>query len=214
LRFRHDEYGDIGRIQRQQLLIRALREQILNPQIIVKIPNILNVIQENIDSNLSVEELLALSGTVYGTDRSGVQMLLLPGNFNDNGRRSISYWLPDGEKIQNLMAQHFAHGEIIATEESSSDIKIALQNGTEDPTAPEKVREFLQKAGYSSISIANPTAEPIDVTRVIAQTGDQNSANLLQTGLGLGEVLVESTGSLSSDVTIQIGRDWQTKQNY
>ena len=30
--------------------------------------------------------------------------------------------------------------------------------------------------------------------------------------LGLGEVLVQSTGVLSSNVTIQLGRDWQKLQ--
>jgi LCP family protein required for cell wall assembly len=211
LRFRHDEYGDIGRIQRQQLLMRAVTEQVLNPQILMKIPTILNVIKENIDSNLTLEELLALSGTVYQTQRSQVQMLLLPGNFNDNGRRSISYWLPDTEKIQNLMARYFELGETDLASEDTTNIKIALQNGTDDPNAPRQVMESLQKAGYSRISIGNPTSEPLAVTRVIAQTGDERGANLLQSGLGIGEVFVESTGNLNSDVTIQIGRDWQAK---
>jgi hypothetical protein len=43
----------------------------------------------------------------------------------------------------------------------------------------------------------------------VAQKGDTMSARALQATLGVGEVLVESTGSLESDVTIQVGEDWQ-----
>jgi len=31
--------------------------------------------------------------------------------------------------------------------------------------------------------------------------------------LGFGDVLVESTGSLQSDVTIRLGQDWLSKKN-
>ncbi|WP_439566196.1 LCP family protein, partial [Gloeocapsopsis crepidinum] len=62
LRFRYDEYGDIGRIQRQQMLMRALMEQALNPATLARVPQIMSVIQTNIDTNLTVEELMALVG--------------------------------------------------------------------------------------------------------------------------------------------------------
>jgi len=45
LRFRYDENGDIGRIQRQQILMRALMEQALNPATLSRLPKILSVIQ-------------------------------------------------------------------------------------------------------------------------------------------------------------------------
>ena len=34
------------------------------------------------------------------------------------------------------------------------------------------------------------------------------SAARLRSELGVGEVIVESTGVLSSDITIQVGQDW------
>lgn len=37
LRFRYDKYGDIGRIQRQQMVMRALMEQALNPTTLARI---------------------------------------------------------------------------------------------------------------------------------------------------------------------------------
>ena len=46
------------------------------------------------------------------------------------------------------------------------------------------------------------------MTRIVAQQGDSNSAKLVRNTLQLGEVRVESTGNLNSDVSIQVGQDY------
>jgi anionic cell wall polymer biosynthesis LytR-Cps2A-Psr (LCP) family protein len=64
------------------MLMRAMVEQALNPTTIARLPKILSVIQENVDTNLSVEELLALVGYSAQINRSNMHMLMLPGNFS------------------------------------------------------------------------------------------------------------------------------------
>ena len=102
LRYRHDELGDIGRIQRQQMVLRALIEQTLNPTTITQLPDILNVVKENIDTNLSVEELVALVGFGSKINRSNMQMLMLPGRFSENHEFDASYWVPNGRTIAKV----------------------------------------------------------------------------------------------------------------
>ncbi|NKB18319.1 MAG: LCP family protein, partial [Pseudanabaena sp. CRU_2_10] len=46
MRFRYDDLGDIGRVQRQQTLIRALIEQKLNLATVSRLPDILAVLKE------------------------------------------------------------------------------------------------------------------------------------------------------------------------
>lgn len=216
LRFRYDEYGDIGRIQRQQTLIRALIEQALKPQTLLKIPDILSVIQSNIDTNLTVEELVALAGFAGQTQRSKVQMLMLPGGFSGDGKHEVSYWIPYNRQIQKMVAQHFDHGyseaQSIDTETASTSMRIAIQDSTGDPQVVQSMVSYLQEKGYSRIYLSDQWAEPLKVTRIIAQKGDDSSAAELRAILGVGEVLVESTGNLASDLTIQLGQDWQKKQ--
>ena len=79
LRFRHDGLGDIGRIERQHMVMGALMEQALNPATVTRFPQILSVVQSNLDSNLSVEELLALLGYSVIIDRSNVKILSVLG---------------------------------------------------------------------------------------------------------------------------------------
>ena len=89
LRFRYDDYGDIGRIQRQQMLMRALVEQALSPKTVARLPKVLSVVQSHVDTNLSIEELLALAGYAANTDAYNTQMLMLPGDFSSSSEGSF-----------------------------------------------------------------------------------------------------------------------------
>ena len=208
LRFRYDKYGDVGRIQRQQTLMRALIEQTLNPATIGRLPKILSVIQSHIDTNLSVEELVALMGFGAQTKRSDVQMLLLPGQFNGTGQQEVSYWLPDNRRIKQMMAQHFDLGYDETDEVDPTLFRIAIQNSTDDPEAVQALVSKLREDGYRNVYVADNWREPLQVTRIIAQQGDELGATAIREDLGFGETRVESTGSLDSHVTIQLGKDW------
>ena len=212
LRFRYDKYGDIGRVQRQQMLMRALMEQALNPATLARLPQILSVIQSHIDTNLSVEELAALVGFGVQTNRSNVQMLIVPGDYNGDGRHDISYWLPDKRRIRQLVARYFDQGYSETREVDPAYLRIAIQDSTGQPDAVQSLIKHLHEAGYRNISVDNSWKEPLRVTRFVAQQGDAHSASAIRRHLGLGEVRVEGTGNLSSDVTIQLGQDWLQKE--
>ncbi|GAB4527144.1 MAG: LCP family protein [Pleurocapsa sp.] len=224
LRYRYDGLGDISRIQRQQMLMRSTVEQTLQPNTILKIPKILDVIQSHIDTNLTVKELMALAAFASQTERSEVKMMMLPGDFNDPSEK-VSYWLPDGDRIETLMAQHFdlprieenyeiaSNSSYISLEEEADNrtakLRISLQDSTEDPQALQAALDLLRQAGYQRISVVENSQDPLPETKIIAQSGDEKAAKELRGVLGVGEVLVESTGAIYSDVTIQIGSDWQ-----
>lgn len=217
LRFRYDEFGDISRVQRQQTFMRAMVEQALKPQTLLKIPDILSVIQSHLDTNLTVEELMALSGFAAQTKRSDVQMMMLPGTFSGDGRHEVSYWLPSRNRLDAMVVQHFDHtpedyNPELASDSSESDgtnLRIAIQDSTENPEAVQAVVKYLQEAGYRRVYVSDRIKEPLKESRIVAQSGDNAGAAALRAKLGFGEVLVESTGSLASDITIQIGADWQ-----
>jgi LCP family protein required for cell wall assembly len=215
LRYRHDELGDIGRIQRQQMVLRSLIEQTLNPTTIARLPDILNVVKENIDTNLSVEELVALVGFGSKINRSNMQMLMLPGRFSDNHEFDASYWVPDGRNIAKVMTQHF--GLEAKTAEISfaepSHLRVAIQDSTGNNRSQLRpLIRTLEKAGYKNIFVSKPWGQPLDITHIVAQQGDGDSAESVRSLLGFGEVRVESTGNIGSDITIQIGKDWFQNQ--
>ena len=214
IRFRYDNFGDIGRVQRQQLILRALAEKATNLEVILKSPKILSIIQSHIDTNLSVEELLALSAFASKTKKMNLEMMMLPGEFNGDGKTGVSYWLPHQESIETLMAEHFDVGYTRVEYQDPRDLNIAIQDSTGDPEAVAELVSKLHNAGYQNVYVSKDWGEILTSTRIIAQTGNDGSAIALRADLGLGEVLVESTGILGSDITVVVGRDWQQELNH
>ncbi|WP_225913879.1 LCP family protein [Leptolyngbya ohadii] len=208
LRFRYDALGDIGRVQRQQMFMRALVEQALKPTTLSKTPQVLSVIQSNLDTNLNVEELIALAGFAAQTNRPNVKMLMLPGSFSSSSEYEASYWLPNQFKIDALMQQYFglpATSDTVAHTPTTAEI--VVQNSTEDDRAIDQLMVKLKTNGYSNLYVDQPWNEPLVTTQIVAQGGDVNAAEAVRQTLGFGEVLVESTGDLNSDVTIRLGTD-------
>ena len=235
LRFRYDAYGDIGRVQRQQMFLRALREQALKPATLTRLPKILGVVQSNLDTNLSVEELIALAGFASKVDHANMQMLMLPGSFSGK-EFEASYWLPNREQISVMLNRYFgllrpnftqvepgaeaapgAQAEPGASDASSlgttaaDHVKIAIQtsigSNAQANATVEKVIGRLGENGYGDIYVDAPWKESLAVTHIIAQQGNDDEARAIQKSLGFGELRVESTGSLESDVTIRLGQD-------
>ena len=209
LRFRYDENGDIGRVQRQQTMMRSVIEQTLNPATIARLPKILSVIQSHVDTNLSVEELVALVGYGSQTDRSDVQMLMLPGNFSSPTEYNLSYWLPDYASIDEMVEQYFGLESAQVMEAASpSFLRVVVQDSTGDDLAVQSLIDTLYDSGYRNVIVGSELNELLPETRIVAQRGDRASASMLHQFLRIGEVRVESTGNLDSDITIQLGEDW------
>ncbi len=90
-------------------------------------------------------------------------------------------------------------------------LRIAIQNSLEDNTAAQEMLKNLRKAGYYRSYIRNSALDAPNTTKIVAQSGDRQAANIVRATLGMGEVLVESTGVLNSDITIHIGKDWNNQ---
>ncbi|MCS7030555.1 MAG: LCP family protein [Gloeomargarita sp. SKYG116] len=209
LLFRQDGLGDIGRIQRQQLFMRAFQEQALTPQTVTRLPQIFSAIKQYVDTNLTGEELVALVRFAQQAPREKFQMILLPGQFGSG--RLASYWVPDPTRIQQVAVQHFGLTTDMAwqSEINLAQMEVVLQDSTGERGAVPAVTEHLLRAGYRRLYREVPWHETLNQTVIIAQQGNVQAARAVREALGFGEVRVDSTGVLNSDVTVRIGRDWR-----
>ena len=88
-------------------------------------------------------------------------------------------------------------------------MRVAIQDYTgSDEISYRPLIRMLRRAGYGNVYIAKSLGLPLKVTRIVAQQGDGDSAESVRTILGLGEVRVESTGNLNSDISVQVGQDY------
>ena len=219
-RFRQDSYGDIGRVQRQQVLLKALRKRMTNPAVLPKIPQIIRVLQTHIDTNLSLEELLALAGFGLDLDSQDLHLVLLPGRFSDPEEYSASYWLADKSASSDLMRTYFdaQPAELVASRSINyyeppsaravSALNIAVQNATDDQYASYSMAEYLRDLGFYNVYVMRDWSEVNRKTSVVAQRGDLGSARSVQDAIDIGRVVSDSTGDIDSDLTIRVGEDW------
>ena len=90
LRFRHDETGDIGRMERQQLALQALFRKLTRPDQLVRLPALLMGTGNDVRTDLGPMELGGLI-TLMGTTK--LQTQHLGGRPFDLG--GVSYWEAD-----------------------------------------------------------------------------------------------------------------------
>lgn len=218
-RFRQDQYGDIGRVQRQQILLKALREKLQSPAIIPRIPGVIRLLQKHIDTNLSWEEMLALANFSRTLERDNLNMVLLPGRFSDPGEYNLSYWIISNREKNQVMQEFF---EVESPPQlwedqtravSPQSLYIAIQNATGAEGIAREVSRYLAAKDFTNTYLINDYPEALDETQIIAQKGDLHSAYLLLNILEEGRVEASSTGHIESDFTIRIGKDWLEKMN-
>ena len=101
LRYRKDGLGDIGRTQRQQWFMRSLFEKLHSPQTITKIPEVLNVCNTYIKTDMSFYELSQYAAFARSVDENKIEIATLPGAPNQRGY--ISYWILDPQKTQDVI---------------------------------------------------------------------------------------------------------------
>lgn len=101
LRFRHDAIGDIGRMRRQQWFVRGVVEKLKTPDVIAKIPAIIQAMSKNVRTDMNVYELAGLASFSKQIDMDNVQSATLPGKPSNHGY--ISYWILDPQKTQNII---------------------------------------------------------------------------------------------------------------
>lgn len=216
VRFRHDGLGDIGRVQRQQEVLTDILHTLLKPRTIGKLPQILEVVKDNVDTNFSVEEMLAVAQTVFTSDRRQLHLMMLPGRFSNRGEYKLSYWISSTQATHKILKQYFnpdltrlSANKVNSTQRQT--LKVAILNATGKPASAAKVVSFLRKHGFPNAYVTNheidTTAVSGQKTQIIAEHGNPEAANLVSKVLGTGQIQVASVGDILSDVTVVVGAD-------
>jgi LCP family protein required for cell wall assembly len=90
LRFRHDELGDIGRMERQKLVLREVFRKLANPAMATRIPELMGLAGKDLLTDLSPVDMGTLMTAMATTKLSSSRLSGTPYWHED-----ISYWMPD-----------------------------------------------------------------------------------------------------------------------
>lgn len=195
VRFRHDDLGDIGRVQRQQVFLQAAERKMLDPRSWVHVPALIDIAMKNMQTDMSQVDLFQALNFAHNVPKSNIKFVMLPGQFSGNGdwiatsdARTLAFQLlnPDQEMVS-----------------SRRNLAVCIKNASSDKTLASKLAAALRKLGYQT-SIGKDEKDSIyKRTRIIVQNGNVANGNMMQNDLGhVGEVIPASVGDLYSKITI------------
>lgn len=142
LRFRHDSYGDIGRIRRQQWFFNALISRLKDPSVISKLPELLKVIPDYIQTDLSAYDITKYVGMAKNIDPSTIQIATLPGAPSTKG--IVSYWIIEPEKTQELINKMVYRNK---TDIDTKDLSVGILYANSKADSANALKEELEAKG-------------------------------------------------------------------
>lgn len=169
LRYRHDnydpvtksyptysvEYGDndFGRMRTQREFIAATLKQTLKPSNIFKIGQILDIANENIETNLELSFIKDYVPYAVEFSTENLKTAVLPGSTPDmSSTNNVSIFVVDKKAAKELIDSMF-YNEDGTIEESNNTtttkLKIEILNGSGSKTSLEKAKKLLENAGYN-----------------------------------------------------------------
>ncbi len=143
LRFRKDGLGDIGRTQRQQWFMKSLFEKLHSPQVITKIPEVLNICNTYVKTDMSFYELSQYAAFARGVDENKLEIATLPGAPNQKGY--ISYWILDPQKTQEVIDRMIYRDRISA---DVTQFKAGIMYSPLKEAEAMAIKEELLNLGY------------------------------------------------------------------
>lgn len=104
-RFRNYPEGDIDRIAMQQKLLIELAKQALKAENVLKIPELVAIVKDNVQTDIDINEMLWLASEAKNIPLSGIETDMVPGIAStiDN----LSYWLPYENALLDLINNRY-----------------------------------------------------------------------------------------------------------
>lgn len=201
VRFRNDARGDWGRMERQQKLLRALARKALAPENLPKLPLVLRQLMDNVETNLSLRQVLALGQALQDLEPEQVVAEQFPTRPERIG--GIDYLIPteDGSRVVSQLLRRMNEKPRVFIGNGSHVIGLATQvasllreKGYEVIGSPE-VTDFDQ-AQTTVIDVAQKAEVAAHVAALVGGQVDQPEP------VELGDLPVEA------DVVVILGEDY------
>ncbi len=222
-RARNTEGGDFDRAMRQQQVIMAIRQRILEPEVlptlITKAPTLYNELAAGIRTNLTLEQVLRLALLAQSIPDENIQRGLI-------GKDSVLFAKsPDGldiliplpDKIHLLRDQIFATSSGLGPLTEGDDqarmlaegARIAIYNGSSLAGLAERTADYLRNLGVNIVQVAN-AAQPYAATTIVDHRGSPFSLKFFVNWMGIkaGRIVIQFDPNATADVEIFLGEDW------
>jgi LCP family protein required for cell wall assembly len=221
--------GDFGRARRQQKVIFAIRDKILDPEnfpaLMAQAPELYATFSAGIQTNLSFNDALKLAVLVRDIPKESIRSAVIdtnsviPDSVMVRGVNA-SILRPIPEKIRALRDQIFGIAAPIGPLAQGYPAQLMLEdaaririlNGTTTPQLDAQTGELLKNQGLKVIEYGD--LKPINRTVVVLYSPKLYTLRYLMDIFGITsstQILIRPDPSQTVDIEIRLGKDWVGK---
>jgi len=156
--------GDIGRISNQHALMKKLVDKVLSPTTVLKIPELLNIVSENVKTNMDSKTMTSLALKIMKLKPADIVMNTLQGVNEDIYGQSFYVVYNDMNRdLINAINSENSEDAALTTSVKREDLKLLVLNGTQINGLAGTTRDKLISLGYVNVDIGNgdPTEESV-----------------------------------------------------
>jgi LCP family protein required for cell wall assembly len=210
VRYRHDQLGDWGRMQRQQLFLRELKRQALRWQNVLKFPKLIGIITRNTVSDVSsIKALVSLIQLTLGVNTSHTYQTHLVGEPIVVGGADELQASP--AEIAAVVDQ-FTHPQRPPVQkpqgesQPKSSFKVAVVNGGAPAGSAASVATQLAAQGYATTVAGDAVQGDTKATLIYATQGFAGNARGIAAMLPPSRVVtVPRAPGVQTGVTVVLG---------
>src|SRR5665648_65701 len=197
IRFRHDNLGDLGRIKRQQKLSLAVIEKMMNFDFIIKIPQISEEMEGYIETNINVQDAIALANLFKGINQEEVKIETIQAK--PVYIKGISYLEPDVEEVRQRV-KSLIYGK-------NSGMKLEILNGNAMSGVARRIAKDLELQGFEIVNIGNADRFDYEKTKIIVYSKKVNLDDAFKKLFNDFEIVKENQTNTNLDLVIILGKD-------
>ena len=227
-RFRKDKEGDIGRSERQQKVIIAIRNKVLSPEnfpvLLGKAQQFYEEFSSGIKTNMPFDVaiqlgVLARDIPVESIKRGVINYNMVALDETTLGGEAASVMKPLPDKIRELRDEVFTFGGALSPLAAQGDptalmqadgARVLLLNGSFTPNLDYNTGAYLQNQGMQIVGVG--TADrAYDQTTVILYSPKLYTLKYLQALMRLSsstQILIQPDPASQVDVEVRLGNDW------
>jgi LCP family protein required for cell wall assembly len=205
-RSRHAD-SDFGRNLRQQKVLQAAREQVLQTGIIPRLPGMFTVLNQSISTSVPWLDMLALANLGRRVDTSKIVTRQIDGSLIDDVNGDGTVLVPNRARIKPVVQELFYEPAL-----KKEAARIEVLNGTARDGLATTTRSALIDRGYDVVRADSAPRANYPNTQIVDNgTGKRLTIEKLRADLKLPASAVQTTrvpGS-TADITIIIGADFR-----
>ncbi|MBI3159508.1 MAG: LCP family protein [Chloroflexi bacterium] len=215
--------GDFDRAARQQQVILAIRNRLLEPRtfqrLLANAPEIYAELSGGIRTNLPFEDALKLAVLANQIPDGGIQRGVIDERYVTFGTSpdDLAILIPIPDRIRVLRDQIFPTGGAFSplTPGNTAErmqlefASIAVQDGASGGGLGQRTGDYLKGFGANVVSVGQ-AEQPYSLTTVIDYTGNPYAVQFLVQMLGIREAQILQRYDPNSpvDIIVKLGSDW------